>query len=509
MTTVIQNKFDGGLAEDIRTHATDECEFSTGFDILTNPHKLTPYPDAITETHGSSDVANIHTNTVDVALSSTTYYPYAIGNNLAVSTDLTFYKKNTTAITSVWAKIVTDSAGMVMVPGTLISYQGNAYAIGLSGGSYYLRKCDSAGTITAIGNITAVSGASFGALYVHKKDKKLYWCCGNIMAQYDGTTFISKQAGTLSLTLPSDSYCTSLTGTGEYLVIGMSPLSGSGESYMYLWDKSTTLVDVNDSISLGEGTLQVLENLNNTIIAVMQAPINFATPSVLKMQVKSWSGGQVDVLKNLIIGNYPTISRLLVAKAKSNNKLYFALNNTDAVYLVAKNNGGQYIVTKDRYLKNGTTTGNNNTGDFVGISVVGDSFWTAFTVGSTNYFYRSMSVEDTPTYTATAKYRTTINPSMPLKDRTDQKQLEAVQIAFTGSTSGTVVLKYSIDGGSWTTIISESISSAVASAIEATNESSTGTVFGSGNEIQFEIQTTGGVAPIELKYRYSVLNATI
>ena len=47
--TVLINKFDGGIAEDPRTFATDQCQSSLNFDIFTNPHYLQPYPDTVEE----------------------------------------------------------------------------------------------------------------------------------------------------------------------------------------------------------------------------------------------------------------------------------------------------------------------------------------------------------------------------------------------------------------------------------------------------------------------------
>ena len=119
---------------------------------------------------------------------------------------------------------------------------------------------------------------------------------------------------------------------------------------------------------------------------------------------------------------------------------------------------------------------------------------------------RGISVEGLA-YTATSIYKTTINPNMPIADRYNEKQLESVQISFTGASSGTTGLKYSVDGSTFTSIISETNSTGE-QVFEATNEAD-GTVFLSGREFQFQIESSGGAKIKELRYKYTNLNTTI
>ena len=58
MAKAIINRFDGGMASDLRTTSTNQCASSVNFDISTNPHKLKPYSDPIAETHASGPMTD-------------------------------------------------------------------------------------------------------------------------------------------------------------------------------------------------------------------------------------------------------------------------------------------------------------------------------------------------------------------------------------------------------------------------------------------------------------------
>ena len=115
-------------------------------------------------------------------------------------------------------------------------------------------------------------------------------------------------------------------------------------------------------------------------------------------------------------------------------------------------------------------------------------------------------------YTATSKFVTSINPSMPIADRYKDKQLEAVQIAFTAaspsSLDSTAVLKYSFDGASLTTVISSAQDTNGEYVVEATNDSSA-EPFLSGRELTLQVESVNNAKIKEVRYKYSVLNTTI
>ena len=509
--TVIQNKFDGGFAEDIRTTATDQCESSLNFDVFTNPHRLIPYGDSIAETSDTPAITASQISDINISLIGSSYYFTGIGFESAISSKANFFTKSalTNGGTLNWETKAISASGAFQ-QGSGVVYKNKMYALCWSGTVYTLFRYDGAGTVTSCGTIT--DSSLFRARpFVHPLDNKLYIVTGNTISYYDGTNNIGTSVATsysVSTILPTGFETTSITDYGSYLAIAMRPLRGTGNSVVYLWGRDATLNTLQGNVDFGEGNLLILENLDNNLFAVIQPQsllngnVSFTTITN-KLIIRKYSGGAVEDMKSITLSVTSTAQLL---KVKKSNRLYFGFSSDDCVYVFGKNKEGQYILTKDRYYFNGTTISS-----LYGLSMIGDILWRSFIAvsGSLATLMRSKvnALGETITYASTSVYKTTINPSMPIVDRTQLKQLEAVQVTYVGKANGTIALKYSADGGAMTTIISEG-TTATTEGKEATNESD-GTVLASGNEFQFQIESTGGVEILEIKYRYSILNSTI
>ena len=112
------------------------------------------------------------------------------------------------------------------------------------------------------------------------------------------------------------------------------------------------------------------------------------------------------------------------------------------------------------------------------------------------------------TYTATAIRETQINPWMVKEHKSKQKKFEAVSLSYAPlPADGQVVLKYKIDGGSYTTIFTETTDSAL-KTIRTINDSG-GAVISDGREVEFRIESTGGVEITELAYDYVLIEEAI
>jgi predicted methyltransferase len=88
---------------------------------------------------------------------------------------------------------------------------------------------------------------------------------------------------------------------------------------------------------------------------------------------------------------------------------------------------------------------------------------------------------------------------MAIADRYKEKQLTCVKISFTGTAGSTVVVKCSVNGGSFNTIISDTTNGEATVEATAFND---GTNFDLGREFQFQIESTGGASIKELCYYY-------
>lgn len=480
MPTVIQNKFDGGHAEDIRTFATDQCEKSLNFDILTNPYKLLPYRDSVTETVSSGVLTDFQMN--GVVLIGSTYY--TVGYASSGASTIKFFTK--TNIVDNWTAGNTNAN--TLIRGSLILYKGVAYCLGYDGSSK-TTLVDSTGTTK--GTATTASSGTTAKIFVHPEDNILYIAYGKCIATWNGSSFTEYA----SSGLPTDFSPTSLTDYGAYLAIGGIT---AGKSIVYLWGRDTSLSVMQAQIPFGEGTLLLLENIENNLVGVVSSAGSLATNVNGSLDIKTYSGGSVQTVKSFNISN----ANLGNYKTKYNDRLYFGIGGDDAIYVVGKNKEGRFVVSKDRYIQNGTTILSGTP-----IPTILNGFlWTSFgSSGQTGKFFRTSGAPtETATYLSTSVYKTTINPNMPIADRGKMKQLVAIRVYYTGKANGTINVKYAVDTSTMTSVISES-TTAIEDMKQATLQAD-GNAFKAGREIQFQLESIGGVEIKGYEYDYQVIN---
>lgn len=477
--TVTLNKFDGGHAEDVRAAAFNQCEETLNFDILDNPNLLQPYPDMVTEVAASGTLTDFKITEAVVANIGFIGLGVAAGQ-----TYLSFYSKTAAAGgASSWSLTEATSSGTV-VAGSLVSYKGYAYAIDTNG----LQQLVDSNTITQ-----RATQSTTCKPFVHPEDNVLYWGNAYIINKWDGTTH-----STHTTLIPTSMTIKSITSMGSYLVIGCVE-NNTNKSVVYLWGRDMTLNTLQGVIDWGIGYLGVIENLDDVLVGISISP-NSVFSSKPRLSLKIWSGGAPQEVKKIKVDSvvgFGTVSKY----TKVNNRLYFMISGSTAVYLVAKNKAGEWIMAKDRYFYNGTSA------TVTGFTVIEDIMFAGFTGSSAGMFYGSKFTAGLPTgdYTATCVYKSSINPNMIESDRSQLKQLDSIQVSYTGATSGTTVVKYSIDASSMAVVIQDT-NAAGEIVTQGLCEYVTGGPFVVGREFQFQIECTGGSKIKEIKYRYTVLN---
>ena len=511
MATVIINKFDGGHSEDIRTFDTDKCQQNLNFNTYKNPHKLIPIRDNVEGTLTDETVTMSQVQISDVSVNALTGIEgliaqgYDITGSGTVSSSPAFFKAS--SMNGSWT--YNASASHTKTDGTMVTYVKKPYILsqgsGGSSGNYYLQELTSGGTVNIRGTVTP-SAVTSGYSYpvpkpvVHPSDTKLYYGVGDKIRVWDGS---SDSASSLVI---SNGLClTSFTYYGEYVAFAVKPLSVIGNSYAVLWDKNLTSTTVNNVIDFGVGDLQILENISGSLVGIV-SPSMFASSTIdYKVDIKLYEGGAVRTIKSIPLTS--TSSGYSILKAKTSDKLYFVIGgDTTAIWAVYKNKEGNWVCTQERYLYDGSTTGAGLIDTIVSISIVGDYFFMGFIDGNGTYRLRTTSIS--ADYTFTSKYITTINPNMPNGDRYKDKELKAIQIAYTGNNAtNSIALKYAVDTTTMTSVISSSNVTGEG-FIEATAEDG-GAVFKTGKEFQFQVESTGGVEIKEIRYRYETTNSQV
>lgn len=496
MKTSSLSRFDGGHAEDSRTTTTNECETCDNFDVFSNPHLLKPYIDTVAETMTSGTTTDYALTDVDSIIASGTVSLVALGRTSSgVNTPAFFRKDSSSDITSGWQYYA--SGVNSVVSSSLVVYKGFAYCLGDSATAHNLQKFDGSAVAT-IGTLTNTNySTKVPRPFVHPEDNVLYFADGNIIGKYDGSSFTASAF----TGLPSDKVIVSLTNYGAYLVIVCRPKNGVGNSTMYFWGRDTGLNTVQESIDLGSSQVNIVENIDNQLIVISTQNVigNYSNIRQNRLIAKVYAGGALQPVKEILLSS-SFGTALNTIKVKKDDKVYFGFSDDTSIYVFGKNKLGSWFLSHNRGLPTGTTTLTN-------FSIVGDFIFVAFnTAAQSNQFRRTLALSETVAYTATSTYRTTINPSMPLLDRGHMKKLHGIQIFTTDAASGTLTVKYSVDGSSFTTCGTQNNATGTY-VIECLTEN--GSPFKDGREYQFQIESTGGLQIKEIRYRYELVNQAV
>lgn len=496
----IQNRFDGGNAEDIRTERTNEVEYCDNFDLFTTPHKATPFVDTKAETMASGVTTDFALSDVDAITVSGTTSLVALGRTSSVSNTPAFFRKSSASdITSSWqfyaSGVNNVVQGSLVVFRTSASTDLRAYCLGDTGTAHNLQQFDGTSTVTTIGTLTNTNYSSVVPRpFIHPEDNVLYFADGNIIGSYNGTTFTAT-----AYTLPANKVCVGLSNNGTYLVMLCRPKNGIGNSTEYFWGRDVTNNLLSETIDLGASQANIVENLENTLVTISSKLVVGQYANVLqnKITAKVYTGGAMQVVKEITISTSLGTS-LNIIKQKVGDKLYFGFSGDTSIYVFGKNKNGEYFLTHNRGLPSGATTLQN-------FSIIGDFFFVAFnTSGQANNFYRTIASSESQTYSLTSTIRTTKNPNMIVAHRSQLKQLQAVQWMLTcGQSIGTSTLKYSVDGSAFVAIATLT-NVAGEQILEAANEG-TDIPFGDGREFAFQVDCNGNTQPADLRYRYELL----
>lgn len=504
MKTVVINNFSGGVV-DPRETLSNSASLSRHF--MLNKTKLTPYRDMETEALDSGTLANQRlTDAIRYTYTGSTTQIFGLGQVSTSNQYPKFYQKSSTNDPTATFQAIAngeDSSGTV-IPGSLIGYKGALYCLKTKTGSTYLVKHVYATSTTEVGAIGASpSNGVVPQMFIHPKDNRLYMASGYTMGSYDGTTLSTRDFSTAH-------NITSITWQGNNIGIGMVSKDNSS-SVVGLWSGSLTSSELIDVVDFGNDTLMVLDNINDVIVGVSGLSVGGASDVGTQnaIIIRGYAGGSAQILHTVeSIG--PLGSRVYPRKAKRNNRLYFPmsayLNGTRVhqIWVIYRNEIGQWVVTPDRKCNNDTELVNE---DIIGLSLIGDYMWVAISgTSSTGSFLRT---NDQAYFTATSSYETTVNPNMETSDRSKKKQLKAVSLrcGSPAASSHTVTLSYSVDGGAFRTIYTGA-SYAEVRVVEEVAES-TGSPFLEAREYIFKIESTGNGEIYELKYGYEPIPTLI
>lgn len=489
---VLVNRFDGGLAETKYPDRKNVAADMSHCDIYTDPRLL----------------KNLRRNEKDTNQSAAEQFYLldgvrrsdgkiiGVGYASSVSTQARFFRKNNDDITSYW-QTGSVAAGNTPYYNGAISYKDSVYCLSYSGTSNSLYRYDGDANVTSM--VTAFtesgSGSEIPKPIIHPQDAKLYIAIGKTVFVWDGS------AGTVTTGITTPYTIVGMSYWGTY--IALACVDEQGRSIVYLWGRDTTITTFQEVIPFGDDKIVLLANLNGVLIGVSTRSSS-ASFLDAKVKVRGYVGGTPKLLKEYQMSTYSGISGAYVVWK---DVLYF-LDRTQAnpyafLWAFGFNRNGEPFLTKDRTSQYEGTT---------------DSYTPNFFNIHDYFFFGQYSGRVTRTYDSNPLYNTfdstytfPFNVGVEVEDHAKLKKLHSVYVrAYANSAGyGTLKLEYSIDGGAFTTLFSETSPSGKNNyVIECLNDTN-GDPLGEGRDIQFKLTFDQGIDIAEFGYKYESVETTI
>lgn len=506
------------MTNDIYNAGIGEFSVSKQFDILTYANRLSPLRGMTAESVTNSKIGNI-------IVCSTNGLMYGVGEdplNPGVSGKL--WQRSGYGGSDLWQSVPTNNqlSGVVYNPALLVDWRdaGNTKTI-IWAGANQLTASDPLGA-TGVTN-QALTFTSIGQGFVHPADKILYFPYNTTTNCLIGaiTTNASPfgSFNATALTLPKQYRVYGLCSYGNYLAIPATtsnPASVSA-SRVFFWNRDTTQTWDYD-VSWGGGLLQVLNNLNGTLVGISANSGNGASGAVqdrASISIKGYEGGEVfpifEIAANhLTSAGFPSVTINPNVNFVKNNRLYFSVNIVPSdgisnsyygLWSVGKNNEGRWTVTIERV----ATNDNSETG-VLAAAIAGDFVCMVHTAEGTLTY--TINGQTAPvTYAATSVYESSVNPEMPSIDKPQEKNLVAVAMHFLPLPTGSqVVMKVRVDSNSmadWKTIFTKTPTTPDTKSTIYETQIITAMTVPDGRNIEFRLESTGGAQITGFTYKYA------
>ncbi len=500
MPRVFLTKFNKSMTADGRDPAG--CQLCKHFDNFTKSHALVPYKSSSAVTVSPvqttskiermlmyNSISTLSTNMYGLGQTSGGFVQILSSSNLSVPS----------------FAIVASGAGSVKAVSydMFVEYKGIAY--GGNGGTHIWSY--NIGTPAFNETLFALTYTSLSNAVKHSKDDILYFGVNDSASPSakiyykNGTNNIA-----LALTLPSNLVISSISEFGNYLAIACRPLyQDTINSKVFLWDRDVTLSTVSETIDWGNSDLYAIENIDGYLIGVS---IKSATTQQNKLIFSKYSGGGAIKFDEIALSTYyqtpGSLNYVIRGQQKFNNRLYFGLSATslDAVtndftgiWSVGRSNeSAPFAVAMDRTPNDDTVALRIN-----GFLLVNDYCYISYLSDATTWAFSFTIFANT--FNTTSKYRESINPGMPDIHKPLQKQLTGIGITYDGAiAAGTqCAVKYRVDGGSFTTIVTETSATQFTEMGDAS-----GTEFTAGRDYEFQFESKG-VTITGFYYDYDII----
>lgn len=503
METVTLNRFNRGITNDPRFQLEGVCRTCTGFDAITDQYRLTPYRDS-EDGDSSSSTRKIQNFAIALGASST-YKLFGLGVVSGTGRAQIYSKELTTSSGDLsdasWATPSNGaSASGSTAFGLFVFYKRTGLLYGARSGSH-IWAADPTNAASFDNSEQALTYTNIAQGLVHSKDDIMYVPYDNNIASNNNGSW-----NNTALVLPTHLYVTSIAEYGNYLAIGCAPLSGVGESVVYLWDRDSSLSTVTQSIPWGNDILKILDVVDGQLIGVSLSG-NSTTRILSKVVFRQYVGGDQQN-KFLEIVSESSSAQLPIAKRILDNRLFFMMSVTlngsvrDGVWSIGRSASNEpFALMHERTPNNDAALTN---GVLYNFYYVGDYLFQSFVDNAVETMTKT---NNSSSYTAKAIYETIINPGMKKEHRFKEKQLQMAAPLTEPLASGEqLVLQVRVDAGDWNTVVTHSTDGDLTLGMGILAD---GTGLPKGREFEFRLESTGGAVPTGLVYGYTVTETNI
>jgi len=503
MGKIVETKIDswgGGIKNDPRDPKENTCQVVTNFDLITNPRKLTQYRDS--ESGDSSPTTSQKQNfCIGYWTATPSWRLFSLGVKSGAGTAEILMKGLTTSSSDLsdsgWSTPANNQSSSGATNFNLFTYYHQTGKIYGARANRYIWEFTPDGS-TAWADSKYDYGSTFTNLtdgIIHSKDDIMYFGIDNEIIKNNNGTF-SKP-----LTLPTHLKITSLSEYGNFLAIACSPLSGLGNSIVYLWDRDSSLTTLSESIDFGEGELKIIEQVDGILMGISISG-NSTTRFGDRVIFRYYAGGAEAVQFQELISDSSGITLLPIAKQKIDNRLYFMLSayingaQRDGVWSVGRE-GGDFAIAHERTPNNDTALSSPILYNFI---FVGDYLFQSYNSGGS---FALSKTNNTASYTASGIYE---SKRFDAGDASLKKKLVGATVSTEYlPTAGQVILEYRTDQNTaWTTIFTEGTDNSISHS--AINIESTGASLPQDyKEIEFKIEATGGAEITALSFQEEIV----
>src|SRR3990167_3807719 len=242
-------RFDSGVQSDIRS-PRNGAQMVKNFDIITHTSSLKPTPNS-EEGNDTQEREIQRFNFVGSTL-------YGLGVDEGTAFAQIYTKTDFTA--GAWNTPTNSTSTSGATSFELFApykYGGNLYFYGAKAGSTIWRSIVGTSFTESYQSLTYTT---IRQGLVHSKDDVLYIPYDNKIAKDNAGSWTAA-----ALTLPSYLSIESICEFGNYLAI---LASDSRRSFVYLWDRDSSLTTLSDSIDIGYGYYQIMEEHEGTLVVI-------------------------------------------------------------------------------------------------------------------------------------------------------------------------------------------------------------------------------------------------